>query len=73
MRFWVDKENEMFPNKEWDGAYIFTLIRRGYSTIFTNIADIWYRMDQLTIPVACCQGLFNHIYTLFKSGAERNA
>lgn len=50
MRFWVDKENEMFPNKEWDGAYIFTLIRRGYSTIFTNIADIWYRMDQLTIP-----------------------
>ena len=40
----------MFPNKEWDGAYIFTLIRRGYSTIFTNIADIWYRMDQLTIP-----------------------
>ena len=50
MRFWVDKENEMFPNKEWDGAYIFTLIRKGYSTIFTNIADIWYRMDQLTIP-----------------------
>jgi len=50
MRFWVDKENEMFPNKEWDGSYIFTLIRKGYSTIFTNIADIWYRMDQLTIP-----------------------
>ena len=46
MRFWIDKENEMLPDKKWEGAYIFTLIRKGSSTIFTNIADIWYRMDE---------------------------
>ena len=46
MRFWVDKENEMFPNKEWDGSYIFTLIRKGYSTIFTNI--LFLREMQVT-------------------------
>lgn len=50
MRFWIDKENEMLPDEKWEDAYIFTLIRKGYSTIFTNIADIWYRMDQLSIP-----------------------
>lgn len=50
MRFWIDKENEMLPNKKWEDAYIFTLIRKSYSTIFTNIADIWYRMDRLIIP-----------------------
>ncbi len=50
MKFWIDKENEMLPDEKWEDAYIFTLIRKGYSTIFTNIADIWYRMDQLSIP-----------------------
>lgn len=50
MRFWIDKENEILPDKKWEDSYIFTLNREGYSTIFTNIADIWYRMDQLIIP-----------------------
>ena len=50
MNFWIDKEKEMLPNGEWTDSYVFSLIRKGYSTIFTNITDIWYRMDQLSIP-----------------------
>lgn len=50
MKFWIDKENEILPDKKWEDAYIFTLNREGYSTIFTNIVDIWYRMDRLIIP-----------------------
>lgn len=49
MRFWIDKENEMLPTTKWDDAYIFTIEREKYSTIFTNIADTWYRMDQMEI------------------------
>lgn len=50
MKFWIDKENEMLPSSEWKEAYVFTLTREKYSTIFTNIADTWYRMDQMEIP-----------------------
>lgn len=49
MKFWIDKENEMLPVSEWEDAYVFTLTREKYSTIFTNIADTWYRMDQMEI------------------------
>lgn len=50
MKFWIDKENEMRPNYIWKDSYIFTLTREKYSTIFTGIADTWYRMDCLQIP-----------------------
>lgn len=49
MRFWVDKEQEKKPDDEWKDAYVFRLIEK-YSTIFTNITDSWYRMDQMQIP-----------------------
>lgn len=49
MKFWIDKENEMLPVSEWEDAYVFTLTREKYSTIFTNIADTWYKMDQMEI------------------------
>ena len=47
MRFWVDKENEMFPNKEWDGSYIFTLIRKGFRnrTVETNRGTVEQDID----------------------------
>lgn len=38
-----------------------------------NLAPQEIKIEERVLPVACCQGLFNHIYTLFKSGAERNA
>ena len=49
MRFWIDKERESQPVEMWENAYVFTINRKSYSTIFTNITDIWYRMDQLKI------------------------
>lgn len=50
MNFWIDKENEMLPSGDWGDAYVFSLTREGYSTIFSNITDTWYRMDCLSIP-----------------------
>ncbi|OUP62280.1 hypothetical protein B5F13_13805 [Drancourtella sp. An177] len=50
MRVWIDKENEMYPNAEWNDSYIFTLTRKKYSTIFSGITDIWYRMDCMALP-----------------------
>ena len=50
MRVWIDKENEMHPNAEWNDSYIFTLTRKKYSTIFSGITDTWYRMDCMAIP-----------------------
>lgn len=49
MKFWIDKENEMLPSVGWEDAYVFSLTREKYSTIFTNIANTWYRMDQMEI------------------------
>lgn len=50
MQFWIDKEQEKKPDAEWKDAYVFSINRKKYSTIFTNITDSWYRMDQLQIP-----------------------
>lgn len=49
MKFWIDKENEMLPSTDWEDAYVFSFTREKYSTIFTNIANTWYRMDQMEI------------------------
>ena len=49
MQFWIDKEQEKKPDAEWKDAYVFSINRKKYSTIFTNITDSWYRMDQLQI------------------------
>jgi 7-cyano-7-deazaguanine synthase in queuosine biosynthesis len=50
MQFWIDKEQESQPDAEWEDSYIFSINRKKYSTIFTNITDSWYRMDQIQIP-----------------------
>jgi len=50
MQFWIDKEQESQPEAEWEDSYVFSINRKKYSTIFTNITDIWYRMDQTQIP-----------------------
>lgn len=49
MQFWIDKENEKQPFDEWQNAYVFSINRKKYSTIFTNITNCWYRMDRLSI------------------------
>lgn len=50
MKCWIDKEDEMLPSDEWKDSYVFSLNRESYSTIFTGIADTWYRMDCMSIP-----------------------
>ena len=49
MRFWIDKEQESQPSGVWQDSYVFSINRKKYSTIFTNITDVWYRMDCLEI------------------------
>lgn len=49
MKFWIDKEQEILSSEMWKDGYIFSISRKTYSTIFTNITDIWYRMDKLKI------------------------
>ncbi len=49
MKFWIDKENEMLPDENWKDSYIFSLNRDSYTTIFTGIADTWYRADCMKI------------------------
>ena len=52
MQFWIDKENEKEPSDKWENAYVFSINRKKYSTIFTNITNCWYRMDRsVSIPV----------------------
>lgn len=50
MKFWIDKENEVLPDNDWEDAYVFSIKRKGRSTIYTHITDLWYRMDCLSIP-----------------------
>lgn len=33
------------PDGEWKDAYVFSINRKQYSTIFTNITNSWYRME----------------------------
>lgn len=49
MQFWINKETDEIVNNEWSDAYIYSLKRKKYSTIFTNITDVWYRMDCLAL------------------------
>lgn len=34
MRVWIDKENEMHPNAEWNDSYVFTLTRKNTALFF---------------------------------------
>lgn len=49
MQIWIKKENDMEPQDAWRESYIFSLNRDTYSTIYTNLADAWYHMDQQVI------------------------
>lgn len=49
MKIWINKESDEKPNGSFADAYIFTLSKKGYSTIFTNIADTWLRLGMMAI------------------------
>lgn len=49
MKLWISKENDLKPHDEWKESYVFTLKRDESSTIYTNIAETWYHMDQMQL------------------------
>ncbi len=49
MKIWVNKSNAETPNADYADAYVFSLNRKGYSTIYTNLADTWFRLGALSI------------------------
>ena len=49
MNIWINKNSSDLPDKNFDNAYIFSLNRKGYSTIFTNLSDTWLRLGALSI------------------------
>lgn len=49
MKIWVNKNHPDTPVADYTDAYVFSLNREGYSTIYTNIADIWLRLGALSI------------------------
>lgn len=50
MKIWINKNNAETPNEDYTDAYIFSFNRKEYSTIYTNMADIWLRLGKLSIP-----------------------
>lgn len=49
MKTWINKETLDKPSDEFKDAYVFSLNRKGYSTIFSNITDTWLRTGNLSI------------------------
>lgn len=50
MKLWINKEVDEAPTGNFDNAsYIFSLKRKGYSTIFTNFADTWLQLGVKSI------------------------
>lgn len=49
MKIWVNKSNSETPNADYTDAYVFSLNRKDYSTIYTNLADTWFRLGALSI------------------------
>ena len=49
MKTWINKETLDKPSDEFKDAYVFSLNRKRYSTIFSNITDTWLRTGNLSI------------------------
>ena len=49
MRIWLEKDNNIVLPNDWHDAYLFTLYRDIYSTIYTNLPTVWYHADQMEI------------------------
>ncbi len=49
MKIWINKNENMAPELNYKGAYVFSLNRQEYSTIYTNISDTWLRLGSMQI------------------------
>lgn len=50
MKLWINKCIDEEPTEEFREAYIFSIKRKEYSTIFTNLNDMWLMMGKKVIP-----------------------
>lgn len=49
MKIWINKNDNEEPEGSYENAYIFSLKREEYSTIYTNISDTWLRLGSMSI------------------------
>ena len=49
MIIWINKNDNEEPEGSYENAYIFSLKREEYSTIYTNISDTWLRLGSMSI------------------------
>lgn len=49
MKIWINKNENEVPDSNYEDAYVFSLKRKEYSTIYTNISDIWLRLGSMSI------------------------
>lgn len=49
MQIWVNKNCDEKPTADYSSAYIFSLNRKGYSTMFTNLNNTWLRIGAQSI------------------------
>lgn len=49
MKIWINKNDNEAPERNYDDAYIFSLNRDEYSTIYSNISDTWLRLGAMSI------------------------
>lgn len=49
MKIWINKNDYEEPNSNYVDAYVFSLKREEYSTIYTNISDTWLRLGSMSI------------------------
>lgn len=49
MKIWINKNDNEEPGGSYENAYIFSLKREEYSTIYTNISDTWLRLGSMSI------------------------
>ena len=59
MKIWINKEISEKPFDDFKDAYIFSLNKKGYSTIFSNITDTWLRTGNLSIS-----SIFEDLYVI---------
>ncbi len=49
MQIWINKNSNEKPKESCKDAFIFSLNRKEYSTIYSNISDTWLRVGNLSI------------------------
>lgn len=46
MKFWINKENDEEPTRDWNEAYCMSINRDSWSTIYSSVPSIWYHLGK---------------------------